>query len=74
MRSRPILFHSVSVLLYHYIRYQYVFSVLHPYFKLEYIKIAWGGSEDQAEELARGNRGAKNWHEEAVKVIEAAVS
>ena len=29
--------------------------VLHPYYKLAYIKIAWGGPEEQADEIAAGN-------------------
>jgi hypothetical protein len=50
-----------------------VLSVLHPYFKLDYIKLAWGGPEEQAAERAAGNLNAKNWHAEAMEVIEAAV-
>jgi hypothetical protein len=48
--------------------------VLHPYFKLHYIKLAWGGAEEQAAELEAGNRHAKNWQEEAMKIVEKAVS
>jgi hypothetical protein len=48
--------------------------VLHPYFKLNYIKLAWGGAEEQAMERAGGNMGAKNWQEEAMRVVEKAVS
>jgi hypothetical protein len=35
-------------------------TVLHPYYKLNYIKIAWGGEEEQMEEIAIGNSHAKN--------------
>jgi hypothetical protein len=49
-------------------------TVLHPYFKLHYIKIAWGGAEDQAAEREAGNIFAKNGQEEALKIVETAVS
>jgi len=29
--------------------------VLHPYYKLMYIKLAWGSAEEQAKEQAEGN-------------------
>jgi hypothetical protein len=48
--------------------------VLHPYYKLAYIKLAWGGEEEQAAERAAGNRYAKNWQDEARKVVEREVS
>jgi hypothetical protein len=48
--------------------------VLHPYFKLTYIKMAWGGAEEQAAEIAAGNTNAKNWQDEARKVVEQTVS
>jgi hypothetical protein len=48
--------------------------VCHPYFKLQYIKLAWGGAEEQAKEQASGNQNAKDWQEEALKVIEKAIS
>jgi hypothetical protein len=34
---------------------------LHPYYKLDYIKMAWGGTEEQAREYAAGNAHAKDW-------------
>lgn len=49
-------------------------KVLHPYFKLQYIKVAWGGAEDQAAEREAGNITAKNWQEEALKIVETTVS
>jgi hypothetical protein len=49
-------------------------TVLHPYFKLHYIKLAWGGAEEQEAERAAGNKHAKNWQEETLKVVETAVS
>ncbi|KAG2748668.1 hypothetical protein P692DRAFT_201671844, partial [Suillus brevipes Sb2] len=35
--------------------------VLHPYYKLEYIKITWGGPEEQEQECAAGNPSARDW-------------
>ena len=52
----------------------YYNAVLHPYYKLNYIEMAWGGAKEQAEEIENGNFNAKNWHEEAQKVVEATVS
>ena len=36
--------------------------------------MAWGGPEEQQEEIAKGNLKANDWHAEARKVIETAVS
>ncbi|KAF8487799.1 hypothetical protein F5888DRAFT_1624161, partial [Russula emetica] len=47
---------------------------LHPYYKLEYIKMAWGGAEEQVEEIQAGNMKAKNWQDEAQKTLETIVS
>jgi len=49
-------------------------SVLHPYYKLDYIEMAWGGTAEQARELSAGNVHAKDWQDEARKVIEKTVS
>jgi hypothetical protein len=48
-------------------------TALHPYYKLAYIKLAWGGAKEQDEERAAGNPHAKNWQDEAQKVLEHAV-
>jgi hypothetical protein len=48
--------------------------VLHPYYKLAYIKVAWGGPEEQAAEIEAGNLDAKDWQDEARKVVEKTVS
>ncbi|KAF8971662.1 hypothetical protein BDZ97DRAFT_1650536 [Flammula alnicola] len=48
--------------------------VLHPYYKLAYIKLAWGGPEEQAAEIAAGNMDAKDWQDEARKIVERTVS
>jgi len=50
------------------------FVVLHPYYKLAYIKISWGGPKEQAAEIAKGNLTVKDWHNEARKVVEDTVS
>ncbi|KAM6501439.1 hypothetical protein JOM56_004453, partial [Amanita muscaria] len=44
--------------------------VLHPYYKLDYIKMAWGGEKEQQAERDEGNLNAKNWQDEARKVLE----
>jgi hypothetical protein len=44
--------------------------LLHPYYKLVYIKVSWGGAKEQAVEIAAGNLKVKNWHDEANKVVE----
>ncbi|KAF9234314.1 hypothetical protein BU15DRAFT_52767, partial [Melanogaster broomeanus] len=49
------------------------YIILHPYYKLNYIKMAWGGPEEQEMEIASGNPNAKNWYDEALKTIEKAV-
>jgi hypothetical protein len=51
-----------------------VVPVLHPYFKLEYIKKHWGGEEEQKREIANGNKNARNWQNEALMVVERVVS
>jgi hypothetical protein len=48
--------------------------VLHPYYKLAYIKVSWGGPKEKAAEVARGNRDAKDWHDEAKQLVEKTVS
>ena len=48
-------------------------TVLHPYYKLQYIKLAWGGEKEQAEEHAAGNRNVKNWQDEAKQILESMV-
>jgi hypothetical protein len=50
------------------------FIVLHPYYKLDYIKLSWGGAEEQAIERREGNPFAKNWQDEALKIVEKTVS
>ena len=40
-------------------------TALHPYYKLDYFQLKWGGAEEQEEELRNGNLNAKNWQDEA---------
>jgi hypothetical protein len=47
---------------------------LHPYYKLKYIKLAWGGAKEQEAEIAASNKFAKNWQDKARKIIENTVS
>ena len=49
------------------------FKVLHPYYKLAYIKIQWGGPDKQAAEIETGNLDAKDWQDEARKIVETIV-
>jgi hypothetical protein len=46
---------------------------LHPYFKLTYIKLVWGGLEEQEAKRKAGNPFAKNWQDEAQKILEQVV-
>ena len=39
-------------------------TVIHPYYKLAYIKMAWGGPEEQARKWELGNIHAKDWQDE----------
>ena len=45
-------------------------TALHPYFKLAYIKLAWGGPAEQEAECEAGNPFAKDWQDEARKLLE----
>jgi hypothetical protein len=51
-----------------------IVKALHPYYKLAYIKLAWGGADEQMAERAAGNYNAKNWQDEAQQILETAVS
>ena len=48
--------------------------MLHPYYKLAYIKMSWGGPDEQAAEIDAGNFDAKDWQDEARKILEKTVS
>jgi hypothetical protein len=47
--------------------------VLHPYYKFAYFKLAWGGEAEQEAEREAGNPDAKNWQDEAKKLVEKEV-
>lgn len=49
------------------------FVALHPYYKLAYIELAWGGAKEQEAERQAGNQHAKNWQDEACKILEKTV-
>jgi len=44
--------------------------VLHPYYKLAYIKMAWGGAEEERMEHEAGNLNAKDWYDEALQIVQ----
>jgi len=46
------------------------FEVLHPYYKLTYIALSWGGAKEQAAKIDAGNFDTKNWQYEARKIVE----
>lgn len=46
--------------------------VIHPYYKLNWIELHWGGAEAQAEAVLRGESNARNWVDEAEKLVESA--
>jgi hypothetical protein len=48
--------------------------VLHPYYKFAYFKLAWGDPEEQAAEIKTGNSDAKDWQDDARKIVERTVS
>ncbi len=47
---------------------------LHPYYKLAYIELAWGSTKEQEAKYEAGNFKAKNWQDEAQKILEKTVS
>ena len=49
-------------------------TVLHLYYKFDYIRLTWGGAKEQEKERRKGNHNAKNWQDEASKIVEATVS
>jgi len=50
-----------------------LFVALHPYYKLAYIEHVWGGANEQEAEHISGNQHAKNWQDEACKILEKMV-
>lgn len=47
--------------------------VIHPYYKLNWIELHWGGAATQAEAIKNGDKHARNWVDEAEKLVEATV-
>jgi hypothetical protein len=45
-------------------------TLLHPYYKLNYIKHVWGGEDEQLVEIKAGNIHTKNWQAEAQRILE----
>ncbi|KAH9012617.1 hypothetical protein EDB83DRAFT_2233682, partial [Lactarius deliciosus] len=48
--------------------------ILHPYYKLDYVELAWGGEKEQEREHVLGNLDARNWKDDALTIFETAVS
>ena len=48
-------------------------TVFHPYFELNYIKLSWGGPEEQKVKREAGDPFAKNWQNEARNILEDVV-
>ncbi|KAF8068687.1 hypothetical protein FPV67DRAFT_1394377, partial [Lyophyllum atratum] len=72
----PALQDGLDKLMKYYTRFDkkpaYILSLfLHPFFKLHYIKMAWGGAEEQRAEIRKGNLDAKDWVDEARQIVEA---
>lgn len=49
------------------------YTVIHPYYKLDWFKTHWGGAAEKEAEIRNGNPNAKDWHDEALKVVEKKV-
>lgn len=37
---------------------------------MDYIRMQWGGAEEQAKECAAGNMNTVNWQDEAMRIVE----
>lgn len=48
-------------------------TVIHSYYKLNWIELHWGGANEQAEAIQRGKKGARNWLDEAEELVETVV-
>lgn len=51
----------------------WIILVLHPYYKLDYFALKWGGREEQLQEIKAGNPNAINWRDFAQEVVEETV-
>ena len=74
--TKPVFILALGMFLYYseHSLFTSLIIALHPYYKLDYIKLSWGGAEEQAAERLKGNPYAKNWQDEALKVVEKTVS
>jgi hypothetical protein len=71
----PVLFLDSVRISFEYMNIDFIVStVLHPYYKLAYIGLSWGGPKEQAAEIEAGNVNAKDWQDEARKIVEKMVS
>jgi hypothetical protein len=74
MRSLRLSSHLVRSA-YQFVNFDCLPSIaLHPYYKLAYIELAWGGAKEQEAEIEAGNYEAKNWQDEARQILEKTVS
>ena len=73
MKSPVPCWHLVSLLRLFRATTDVIVEVLRPYYKLAYIKMAWGGPEEQEAEITAGNVHAKDWQDEARKIVEKTV-
>lgn len=48
-------------------------TVLHPYYKLDYIVDKWGGKDEQENLRAQGVKDAIDWNQHAMEIFEKAV-
>lgn len=76
INTKPVFVLALSAFLYssEYFLSMSLIIVLHLYYKLDYIKLSWGGAEEQEIERLEGNLNAKNWQDKAHKVLENTVS
>ena len=75
--DKPVYILSLGTWVFYSISYHVLINILtvvHPYYKLAYIKMAWGGPEEQAHEREAGNLNAKDWYDKAHKVVERAMA
>ncbi|KAF9016442.1 hypothetical protein BDZ89DRAFT_913861, partial [Hymenopellis radicata] len=43
---------------------------VHPYYKIGWMRLNWGGETEQAAAIAAGDKNAKNWVKEAENIVE----
>jgi len=70
MKSLVPFWHSVSLLSLFRATTDVTVEVLHPYYKLAYIKMVWGSPEEQEAEIEAENIHTKDWQDEARKIVE----